>query len=118
MSPTQMPSSHNEAHASAHRWVQAKVLGRNVGLQLKRGSRYHLLGAFVLALLTACQQTVSSSSPARDLSGSLGGAEYAIRVPANWNGTMLLFSHGTILPLQSACQGRGAARCGRSRRWP
>ena len=72
------------------------MLGGNVGQQLKRNSRY-LLGAFVLALLTACQQTASSSSPSRDLSGSLGGAEYAIRVPSNWNGTLLLFSHGTIL---------------------
>ena len=29
-----------------------------------------------------------------DLSGSLNGAPYRIRVPANWNGTLLVFAHG------------------------
>lgn len=29
----------------------------------------------------------------RQLSGSLSGANYAIRVPENWNGTLLLFAH-------------------------
>jgi hypothetical protein len=29
-----------------------------------------------------------------DLSGELFGAPYRIRVPANWNGTLLLFAHG------------------------
>jgi pimeloyl-ACP methyl ester carboxylesterase len=31
-----------------------------------------------------------------DLSGTLDGAEYIIRVPANWNGTLLVFAHPTI----------------------
>lgn len=30
-----------------------------------------------------------------DLSGSLGGTEYRIRVPANWNGTLLVWGHGS-----------------------
>ena len=29
-----------------------------------------------------------------DLSGSLNGAPYRMRVPANWNGTLLVFAHG------------------------
>ncbi len=29
-----------------------------------------------------------------DLSGNLNGAPYRIRVPANWNGTLLVFAHG------------------------
>ncbi len=29
-----------------------------------------------------------------DLTGTLNGAEYKIRVPANWNGTLLVFAHG------------------------
>jgi hypothetical protein len=29
-----------------------------------------------------------------DISGSLHGAPYRIRVPANWNGTLLVFAHG------------------------
>ncbi len=30
-----------------------------------------------------------------DLSGTLNGAEYKIRVPANWNGKLLVYTHGT-----------------------
>ena len=30
-----------------------------------------------------------------DLSGTLNGAEYRIRVPANWNGTLLLYAHAS-----------------------
>ncbi len=29
-----------------------------------------------------------------DLTGTLGGTAYIIRVPANWNGTLLMFAHG------------------------
>ena len=29
-----------------------------------------------------------------DLTGKLNGADYEIRVPANWNGTLLVFAHG------------------------
>ncbi len=32
-----------------------------------------------------------------DLSGTLNGVDYIIRVPANWNGTLLMFAHGTQL---------------------
>jgi uncharacterized protein (TIGR03437 family) len=30
-----------------------------------------------------------------DISGRLVGADYIIRVPSNWNGTLLIFAHGT-----------------------
>src|SRR5512139_1116673 len=29
-----------------------------------------------------------------DLTGTLGGTAYKIRVPSNWNGTLLVFAHG------------------------
>jgi pimeloyl-ACP methyl ester carboxylesterase len=32
-----------------------------------------------------------------DFSGTLDGADYIIRVPANWNDTLLMFAHGTQL---------------------
>jgi pimeloyl-ACP methyl ester carboxylesterase len=32
------------------------------------------------------------------LTGSIEGVAYKIEVPANWNGTLLLFSHGTVRP--------------------
>src|SRR5215470_953137 len=32
------------------------------------------------------------------LTGSIGGAAYKIEVPANWNGTLVLYSHGYVTP--------------------
>jgi pimeloyl-ACP methyl ester carboxylesterase len=64
----------------------------------------------VLVLLaTACTQQSSSSthasptpSPiqatAAHLTGAIGGAAYVIDVPNDWNGTLLLYSHGYVPP--------------------
>src|SRR5258708_12621715 len=30
------------------------------------------------------------------LKGALGGANYTIQVPSNWNGTLVLYSHGYV----------------------
>src|SRR3989440_5973138 len=32
------------------------------------------------------------------LQGTLGGASYVIAVPSNWNGTLVLYSHGYVFP--------------------
>ncbi len=34
------------------------------------------------------------------LQGTLGGANYTVAVPSNWNGTLVLYSHGYIFPNQ------------------
>src|ERR1051326_4075186 len=34
----------------------------------------------------------------RVLTGTLDGAEFKIEVPPNWNGTLLLYNHGTVRP--------------------
>jgi pimeloyl-ACP methyl ester carboxylesterase len=34
------------------------------------------------------------------LQGTLGGASYIIAVPSNWNGTLVLYSHGYVFPGQ------------------
>ena len=41
-----------------------------------------------------CAGDVGSSA----LTGSIGGANYKIEVPANWNGTLALYSHGYEFP--------------------
>ena len=46
--------------------------------------------SFLFPLSTSGQAQVGPL----DLSGSLNGAPYRIRVPANWNGTLLVFAHG------------------------
>ena len=42
--------------------------------------------------------TPSSSPPTTSLSGSIGAAQYKIDVPATWNGTLFLYSHGYVAP--------------------
>ncbi|HZQ50195.1 MAG TPA: prolyl oligopeptidase family serine peptidase [Candidatus Dormibacteraeota bacterium] len=66
--------------------------------------------SLVLALvlvLCACSGGTSSSaahvspSPAsttKTYSGSIGGAAYSVEVPAGWNGTLFLYSHGYTAP--------------------
>jgi hypothetical protein len=34
------------------------------------------------------------------LQGTLGGASYIIVVPSNWNGKLVLYSHGYVFPGQ------------------
>jgi len=49
-------------------------------------------------LLLTCRVTADGKGVAHiplpvDLTGALNGVEYIIRVPANWNGTLLVFAH-------------------------
>lgn len=54
-----------------------------------------LLFSLVLPLpVTRSQSRSAASAGPLDLSGELHGAPYRIRVPAVWNGTLLVFAHG------------------------
>jgi len=58
---------------------------------------------FLLAVTTVFLLTVSGTAQAQAAvtthSGSLAdGATYLIEVPANWNGTLFLYSHGYVIP--------------------
>src|SRR6185369_8627011 len=54
-----------------------------------------LLFSLALPLPVARSQTSSAATAGPlDLSGELHGAPYRIRVPAVWNGTLLVFAHG------------------------
>ena len=48
----------------------------------------------------ACNQPNSTKThpPAEHLTGTIGAAAYVIDVPSDWNGTVLLFSHGYVAP--------------------
>jgi pimeloyl-ACP methyl ester carboxylesterase len=71
--------------------------------------RRALVVAAVL-LVTACTSSspqgvvvaptpkASASPITTPLSGSIGGAQYRIEVPASWNGTLFLYSHGYVAP--------------------
>ena len=55
-----------------------------------------LIAAMLAAATTTA--TVAEAKPADDgpveLTGELHGAPYEIRVPAAWNGTLLVYAHG------------------------
>src|SRR6202158_412190 len=42
--------------------------------------------------------TPSPSPTTTSVSGSVGAAQYRIEVPAQWNGTLFLYSHGYVAP--------------------
>jgi len=57
-----------------------------------------------LLVLAACSpgaQPAHSVPQPRTLTGTLGAASYAIEVPAHWNGTLFLYSHGYVAPGQA-----------------
>ncbi|HEX7251870.1 MAG TPA: hypothetical protein VF376_03240, partial [Thermoanaerobaculia bacterium] len=60
-----------------------------------------LLAAALAAAFSSCQTSRPSTPPTFEspahpvlLDGVLGGAPYRVRVPTNWNGTLLLYAHG------------------------
>jgi prolyl oligopeptidase family protein len=73
------------------------------GVRISRLARAGALGAIAAVALAACssQQAKPQAAHAhgpRELSGSIGGAAYEIQVPAQWNGTLFLYSHGYVAP--------------------
>jgi pimeloyl-ACP methyl ester carboxylesterase len=64
-----------------------------------------LLSSFTVAAIKikATHATASScinANGTNTLHGTLGGANYTIDVPSNWNGTLVLYSHGYVFPNQ------------------
>jgi len=47
---------------------------------------------------TATTSSCANHTGANALTGSIDGALYKIEVPANWNGTLVLYSHGYVFP--------------------
>lgn len=53
--------------------------------------------AVVVAGLALTPRSARAAGPI-NLSGTLDNAPYLIQVPANWNGTLVLYSHGYVVP--------------------
>ena len=71
--------------------------------QTTRRRRLSLMCALALGAGTAAigagPATVLAAGHARTITGTLhDGATYLIQVPANWNGTLVLYSHGYVTP--------------------
>jgi pimeloyl-ACP methyl ester carboxylesterase len=60
--------------------------------------RVALLVVLVLALACSRTTVTNQESPARTFTGTIGAAAYRIEVPAGWNGTLFLYSHGYVAP--------------------
>src|SRR5258708_40111327 len=54
--------------------------------------------AFASARLARTSSSCITSGSTNTLTGTIGGANYLIQGPANWNGTVLLYSHGYGFP--------------------
>jgi hypothetical protein len=67
-----------------------------------RWCRASRIAAIIVPLLSALRpQRLASPAAAAGptvVTGSLGGTAYKIEMPAAWNGTLILFSHGYIAP--------------------
>ena len=61
-----------------------------------RAYALRLLAGLALAL-GSISGTAAAAGPVND-QGSIGGAAYKIEIPANWNGSLLLYSHGYVTP--------------------
>src|SRR4051812_29048202 len=62
--------------------------------------RWLALLLVVLSLATgsgAATASIAATGPILD-QASLGGAAYKVEIPANWNGTLVLYSHGYVTP--------------------
>lgn len=62
----------------------------------------HALRVLAAAALAATSfagggSAIAASGPV-DLTGSINGAAYHIEIPPNWNGDLLLYSHGYVVP--------------------
>ena len=80
--------------------------------------RFSALVALVL-VLTACSQQAkpqaAHTTGPQTLAGSIGAAAYDIQVPAEWNGTLFLYSHGYVAP--GGTNRAQAAPTGDARTW-
>jgi pimeloyl-ACP methyl ester carboxylesterase len=74
--------------------------------------------ALLVLLVVACSQQATPQPTAtapRTLTGAIGKASYEIDVPAAWNGTLFLYSHGYVAP--GTVNGAQAAPVDVARHW-
>jgi hypothetical protein len=55
-------------------------------------------GALVVALACSSSNVTNQEDDPHTFNGSIGAAAYRIEVPAHWNGTLFLYSHGYVPP--------------------
>lgn len=63
-----------------------------------RALRGVVLVALLLIGLTGIGSTTASAQGRRTFTGEINGAKFRVEVPARWNGTLVLYSHGYFPP--------------------
>jgi alpha-beta hydrolase superfamily lysophospholipase len=67
-------------------------------MEMKTLPRTLLVGCLLAVLLAASRQAAHAAHRfvlgAVDMSGELNGAPFRLRIPENWNGTLLVYAHG------------------------
>jgi pimeloyl-ACP methyl ester carboxylesterase len=72
-------------------------VGQEVVLMAGLGKRVFV--ALVVSALALCMAPISAAAAVTSHTDTLAdGATYLIEVPDNWNGTLLLYSHGYVVP--------------------
>ena len=66
---------------------------------LRGGASARLLFLVLFVAAAGFGGTTAAAAP-RLLTGTVGQADYRIQVPPNWNGTLVLYSHGYVAPGQ------------------
>ncbi|TMD16406.1 MAG: alpha/beta hydrolase [Chloroflexi bacterium] len=85
---------------------------------VRTSNRAQIAALVLLVVFTACSQgsTPKAAAPTpRTLTGAIGAASYEIDVPAGWNGTLFLYSHGYVAP--GGANGAQAAPVDFARTW-
>jgi pimeloyl-ACP methyl ester carboxylesterase len=67
-----------------------------------------------VTILAGCNLQPAKPAQPRNLTGVLGAAPYEIDVPGQWNGTLLLYSHGYVRP---GAQNSAQSAPGEARKW-
>ena len=70
--------------------------GKSARLLSVSSSRFSTRYTFFPRVAHAATSNCVNPNGANTLQGALGGANYTIAVPSNWNGTLVLYSHGYV----------------------
>ena len=67
------------------------------GIEMRRSHKAFLVLVATAVAVMAGSVTAGAANPASE-TGTIDGANFIIEMPATWNGTLVLYSHGYVLP--------------------
>src|SRR5260370_898078 len=67
------------------------------GIEMRRSHKAFLVLVAIAVAVMAGSVTAGAANPAPE-TGAIDGANFIIEMPASWNGTLVLYSHGYVTP--------------------